>query len=164
MLIEHNPALAEVAGFVSVVAMNVLGMQKLQSECLIERNHHLIALHHDHCIVTRQQLGQFRQDLHVWMTVQIPMRVVPPARHDQIQTLHAERHGVVGHRSQTKCHHPWTVRLISPWVQPQLLLDFIWVMTIGALFDQQLLPTLILIVFLGIRMVGENPPEPVLLL
>ncbi len=109
MLIEHNPALAEVVRFVSVMDMNVLGMLKPQSKRPIERNHCFVALHHDHCIFTQQQFSQFWQDPHVQMTIQISPRIVLPARHDLVQTSHAERRGVVGHRSQSKRHHPWTI-------------------------------------------------------
>ncbi len=70
----------------------------------------------------------------------------------------------MGHCSQANRHHPWSIHVISPWVQPQLLLNLIQVVAIGAFFDQQPLCTQILIVFLGIWMVREDPLVPFSLL
>ncbi len=56
------------------------------------------------------------------------------------------------------------IRLISPWVQPQLLLNLVRVVAVGAFFDVEPLSTQILIVFLCIQMVREDPPMTVSLL
>ncbi|MCP4543889.1 MAG: hypothetical protein GY832_42790 [Chloroflexi bacterium] len=58
MLIERDPALADVARLVPVVAMNVLGIEKLQPEHPIESNHRFAALHHHHRVLACQQLSQ----------------------------------------------------------------------------------------------------------
>ncbi len=49
MFVEHDPALANVAQLMPILAVNVLGMQELQPEHLVERDHHFVALpHHSH--------------------------------------------------------------------------------------------------------------------
>ncbi len=97
------------------------------------------------------------------MSIHGAMRIVLPIQHHRIQTSHAENHGVMGRHPQINCHHPWTFRVIGPWVQTQLLLHLIWVMTPCSVFNRQWWSDQVYII-LCVWMVGEGSSVPFLFL